>query len=149
MRADLSVRAGSAARKQPASSTARSKSCMPQRAGRSTAVAAASTPYETAAGTRWRCALKRSDGSYTSKRGFTSKKAATDSRRRLIEKQERGELRHTKLSFADFWTPWLDRRKPHLEPGTGRRTSETGGCDCCPRSDPYRLKSSMSRTSAR
>jgi integrase len=74
--------------------------------------------YETAAGTRWRCALKRSDGSYTSKRGFTSKKAAADARRRLIEKQERGELRHTKMSFAEFWTLWLNERKPHLEPGT-------------------------------
>jgi hypothetical protein len=35
-------------------------------------------PYETAAGTRWRCAVRRSDGSFTSKRGFQSKKAALD-----------------------------------------------------------------------
>jgi integrase len=75
-------------------------------------------PYETAAGTRWRCSVKRSDGSYTSKRGFTSKKAATDARRRLVEKLERGEVRHTKETFGDFWARWLDRRKPYLEQGT-------------------------------
>ena len=50
-------------------------------------------PYETASGTRWRCAVRRSDGSFTSKRGFTSEKAARDARRRLTEKQERGEVR--------------------------------------------------------
>jgi Phage integrase, N-terminal SAM-like domain len=22
------------------------------------------------------------------------------------------------MSFAEFWTPWLNERKPHLEPGT-------------------------------
>jgi hypothetical protein len=75
-------------------------------------------PYETAAGTLWRYSLKRSDGSYTSKRGFQSKKAATDARRRMIERQERGELRYTKETFAAFWTRWLDRRKRYLESGT-------------------------------
>ncbi len=74
--------------------------------------------YETAAGTRWRCAVKRSDGSFTSKRGFTSKRAALDARRRLTEKQERGEVRHTKETFGAFWSRWLDRRKPYLEEGT-------------------------------
>jgi hypothetical protein len=32
--------------------------------------------YRTATGTRWRCAFKRSDGTWTSKRGFSSKRAA-------------------------------------------------------------------------
>jgi integrase len=75
-------------------------------------------PYETAAGTRWRCAVRRSDGSFTSKRGFTSKKAAIDARRRLTERQERGEVRHTRETFGAFWARWLERRKPYLEPGT-------------------------------
>jgi integrase len=74
--------------------------------------------YETAAGTRWRCSVRRSNGSFTSKRGFTSKKAALDARRRLTEKQERGEVRHTKETFGAFWSRWLDRRKPYLEDGT-------------------------------
>jgi hypothetical protein len=59
--------------------------------------------YKTASGTMWRCSVRRSDGSFTSKRGFTSKKAAQDARRRLTEKQERGEVRHTKETFGAFW----------------------------------------------
>jgi integrase len=74
--------------------------------------------YETASGTRWRCAVKRSDGSFTSKRGFRSQKAALDARRRMTEQQERGEVRHTKETFGAFWMRWLDRRKPYLEPGS-------------------------------
>jgi integrase len=75
-------------------------------------------PYRTAVGTRWRCSVRRSDGSFTSKRGFTSEKAARDARRRLTERQERGEVRHTKETFGAFWARWLDRRKPYLEAGT-------------------------------
>jgi integrase len=75
-------------------------------------------PYKTASGTMWRCSIKRSDGSFTSKRGFTNKKAAQDARRRLTEKQERGEVRHTKETFGAFWSRWLDSRRPYLEAGT-------------------------------
>ncbi len=75
-------------------------------------------PYSMAAGIRWRCSVKRSDGSFTSKRGFTSQRAALDARRRLTEKQERGEVRHTKETFGAFWSRWLDRRRPYLEEGT-------------------------------
>jgi integrase len=75
-------------------------------------------PYETAAGTRWRCAVRRSDGTFTSRRGFPSRRAALDARRRMTEQVERGEVRHTKETFADYWTRWLDRRRPYLEPGT-------------------------------
>jgi integrase len=82
--------------------------------------------YETAAGTRWRCSVRRSDGSFTSKRGFTSRKAALDARRRLTEKQERGEVRHTKETFGAFWSRWLERRKPYLEEGTWRAYERDG-----------------------
>jgi integrase len=75
-------------------------------------------PYATTAGTRWRYVIRRSDGSQTSKRGFSSEKAARDERRRLIEKQERGEVRHTKETFGSFWQRWLARRRPYLESGT-------------------------------
>ncbi len=77
-------------------------------------------PYETTSGTKWRYVIRRSDGTLTSKRGFASEKAARDARRRLTEKQERGEVRHTKQSFGEHWTRWLARRKPYLEPGTWR-----------------------------
>lgn len=75
-------------------------------------------PYETKDGTRWRYVARRSDGTLTSKRGFTSPRAARDAKRRLTEKVERGELRHTKHTFGSWWHEWLPRRKPHLEPGS-------------------------------
>ncbi len=74
--------------------------------------------YETASGARWRYVIRRPDGSQTSKRGFSSERAARDARRRLTEKQERGEIRHTKETFGAFWERWLSRRRPYLEPGT-------------------------------
>jgi integrase len=74
--------------------------------------------YRTADGIRWRFVYRRSDGTQTSKRGFLSARAALDARRRLIEKVERGELRHTKETFGGYWERWLARRKPYLEPGT-------------------------------
>lgn len=74
--------------------------------------------YETSDGTRWRCKVKRSDGTWTYKRGFTSPTAATNWRRRQIERVERGEIIHTKETFGEFWPTWLNRRKPYLEEGT-------------------------------
>jgi integrase len=74
--------------------------------------------YRTADGTRWRFVYRRSDGSQTTKRGFVSERAARDARRRLIEQVERGEVRHTKDTFAGYWERWLAQRRPYLEPGT-------------------------------
>lgn len=74
--------------------------------------------YRTADGTRWRFVYRRSDGAQTTKRGFASERAARDARRRLIEQVERGEVRHTKETFADYWERWLGQRRPYLEPGT-------------------------------
>jgi integrase len=75
-------------------------------------------PYETAKGTRWRCRVKRSDGTWTQKRGFTSPTAAANSRRRELERVERREVVHTKLTFGEFFPRWLTRRKPYLEEGS-------------------------------
>lgn len=96
-------------------------------------------PYETASGIRWRCAVKRSDGSYTCKRGFSSRKAALDERRRLTERLERGEDRHTRETFADFWKRWLDRRKPYLEPGTWGAYEREGRLRLVPALGPHAL----------
>ncbi|MBV9819129.1 MAG: tyrosine-type recombinase/integrase family protein [Solirubrobacterales bacterium] len=74
--------------------------------------------YPTAHGVRWRLLYRRSDGTQTTKRGFASERAARDARRQLIEQVERGELKHTKETFADYWQRWLDRRRPYLESGT-------------------------------
>ncbi len=96
-------------------------------------------PYETAAGTRWRYVIRRSDGSLTSKRGFPSEKAARDARRRLTEKQERGEVRHTKETFGAFWERWLARRKPYLEDGTWRAYERDGRLRLLPALGPSPL----------
>jgi integrase len=74
--------------------------------------------YATTDGIRWRFVYRRSDGTQTTKRGFASERAARDARRRLIEQVERGEVRHTKETFAGCWDRWLAQRKPYLEPGT-------------------------------
>jgi integrase len=74
--------------------------------------------HRTAEAVRWRFVYRRSDGTQTTKRGFASERAARDSRRRLIEQIERGEVRHTKQTFGDYWERWLHRRRPYLEPGT-------------------------------
>ena len=74
--------------------------------------------YRTAEGVRWRFVFRRSDGTQTSKRGFTSERAARSARRRLIEQVERGEVRHVKETFGAYWERWLARRRPYLEVGT-------------------------------
>ena len=74
--------------------------------------------YETASGTKWRYVTRRSDGSITSKRGFSSETAARTARRRITEKTERGEVVHTKEAFGPFFDRWLSQRKPYLSKGT-------------------------------
>jgi integrase len=75
-------------------------------------------PYATGDGTRWYFKARGSEGTQVTRRGFTSERAARDARRRLTEQVERGELRHTRESFGDYWARWLARRKPYLEAGT-------------------------------
>jgi integrase len=75
-------------------------------------------PYETAKGQRWRCRIKRSDGTWTQKRGFSSPTAAANWRRRQLERVERREVVHTKQTFGEFFPRWLTRRKPYLEEGS-------------------------------
>ncbi len=74
--------------------------------------------YRAGDGVRWRFVYRRSDGTQTTKRGFSSERAARDARRRLIEQVERGEIRHTKETFGAFWERWLTQRRPYLETGT-------------------------------
>lgn len=74
--------------------------------------------YATREGTRWRFVVRRSDGSQTSKRGFTSQRAAADARRRLVEQVERREVLHTTETFGRYWDRWLTRRRHYLEDGT-------------------------------
>lgn len=77
-------------------------------------------PYRTAQGTRWRYVVRRSDGKQTSKRGFTSARAAREAYRRLVAQIDRGEVRHTEQTFGSWWDGWLRHRKPYLEPNAWR-----------------------------
>ncbi len=48
--------------------------------------------YPTKRGTRWYFKVRDSSGRQTTRRGFTSEKAARDAKRRLVEQVERGEV---------------------------------------------------------
>jgi hypothetical protein len=74
--------------------------------------------YSTRDGVSWRFVVRRSDGSQTSKRGFTSQRSAADARRRLVEQVERREVVHATEPFGRYWERWLGRRRPYLEEGT-------------------------------
>jgi hypothetical protein len=55
---------------------------------------------------------------WVSKRGFTSRRAAADARRRLTEQVKRRGVVHTTETFGAYWERWLVRRRPYLEQGT-------------------------------
>jgi hypothetical protein len=69
--------------------------------------------------------VKRSDGTWTHKRGFMSPSAATNWRRRQLERVERREVVHTKETFGEFFPRSLTRRKPYLEDGSWARRAHT------------------------
>jgi integrase len=96
--------------------------------------------YETAQGTRWRYVFRRTDGKQSSKRGFTSQRAARDALRRLLEQIERGEIRHTDETFGAWWQRWLRRRKPYLEPNAWRAYDVDGRLRLLPAFADVRLE---------
>lgn len=49
--------------------------------------------YSTRTGVRFRFVFRQSDGTMSSRRGFTSRRAAADARRRVVESIERGEVK--------------------------------------------------------
>ncbi len=104
--------------------------------------------YSTREGLRWRFVVRRSDGSQTSKRGFTSQRAAAEARRRLVEQVERREVVHTTESFGRYWERWLARRRPYLEEGTWSGYEVSGRKRLLPAFADKRLGSSRSTTSA-
>ncbi|HEX4466952.1 MAG TPA: tyrosine-type recombinase/integrase [Solirubrobacteraceae bacterium] len=95
--------------------------------------------YETFSGTRWRYVARRSDGSMTSKRGFSSETAARTARRRTIEKKERGEVVYTRETFGSFFPRWLNQRKPYLSEGTWSAYERDGRLRLLPALAPIRL----------
>ncbi|MDA0161252.1 site-specific integrase [Solirubrobacter ginsenosidimutans] len=75
-------------------------------------------PYETSDGRRWRFVFRQSDGGLTTRRGFTSRTAATTARGRAIEEVRRGEVRVNRDEFAVFWAALLEAKHPYITPGT-------------------------------
>jgi Phage integrase, N-terminal SAM-like domain len=96
--------------------------------------------YGTKQGTRWRYVLRRTDGKQTSKRGFTSERAARDAYRRVVEQIDRGELRHSDQTFGAWWETWLRRRKPYLEPNAWRAYDVDGRTRLLPEFQHVRLE---------
>jgi hypothetical protein len=73
--------------------------------------------YETRDGTRYRCVFRQSDGTLSTRRGFTSRRAAATARRRLVESIERGEVKVARETFETFWLRLLEERRPYMTKG--------------------------------
>jgi integrase len=97
-------------------------------------------PYPTAQGTRWRYLVRRSDGTQTSKRGFSSQRAARQALREVVEQVQRGEIRHTRHTFGSWWKGWLAARKPYLEPNAWRAYEVDGRKRLLPEFKEVRLE---------
>ena len=75
-------------------------------------------PTRHAAGTRYRFVFRQSDGTLSTRRGFTSRRAAATARRRLVESIERGEVKVARDTFETFWLRWLEERRPYMTKGS-------------------------------
>ena len=74
--------------------------------------------YETRAGTRFRFVFRQSDGTLSTRRGFTSRRAAATARRRLVESIERGEVKVARETFEAFWLRLLEEKRPYMTKGS-------------------------------
>ena len=74
--------------------------------------------YGTTAGVRFRFVFRQSDGALSSRRGFTSRRAAATARRRLVESIDRGEVTVARETFGVFWARLLQERRPYLTSGS-------------------------------
>jgi hypothetical protein len=74
--------------------------------------------YETRAGTRFRFVFRQSDGALSTRRGFTSRRAAATARRRLVESIERGEVKVARETFETFWLRLLEEKRPYMTKGS-------------------------------
>jgi integrase len=73
--------------------------------------------YETRDGTRYRFLFRQSDGRMSSRRGFTSRRAATTARRKLVESIDRGEVVVYREDFETFWERLVVEKRAYLTPG--------------------------------
>jgi len=54
----------------------------------------------------------------STRRGFTSRRAAATARRRLIESIERGEVKVARETFETFWLRLLEERRRYMTKGS-------------------------------
>jgi len=54
----------------------------------------------------------------STRRGFTSRRAAVTERSRLVESIERGAVKPARERFDEFWLGYLEERRPYLTAGT-------------------------------
>lgn len=74
--------------------------------------------YRTAKGLRWRFVFRQSDGTLSTRRGFTSRKAAAAAKRKMLEGIRRGEIKVSRESFESFWARVLREKKPYMTAGS-------------------------------
>ena len=79
--------------------------------------------YATKAGPRYRFVFRQSDGRLSSRRGFTSRRAAASARRKLVESIDRGEVVVCREDFETFWERLV------VEKRTYRAWPEPGAAD--------------------
>jgi hypothetical protein len=58
--------------------------------------------YRTSEGRRWRFVFRQSDGSLTTRRGFTSRSAAQAARAAAVEEVRRGHVVVSRSTFSEF-----------------------------------------------
>ena len=114
----------------------------PRRAPRPPATG--STRTRRSAGIRYRFVFRQSDGTLSSRRGFTSRRAAATARRRLVESIDAARDQGRARAFETFWLRLLEEKRPYLtraRPRTSRRTAASG---CSRSSAPRRSRASTS-----
>jgi len=98
-------------------------------------------PYQAPGGkTLYYCRYPRSDGTWTTKRGFPSQRAANSFRTTAINDARRGAVATTpKDSFEVLFDRWLSRRRAYLSEGTYRDYEVHGRKRLKPKLGPKRL----------
>jgi hypothetical protein len=74
--------------------------------------------YSTKRGTRYGFKFRQSDGTSSTRRGFTSRRAVRAAKGGLEGSIRRGEIRVGRESFTEFWDKLLADRKPYLVKGS-------------------------------
>lgn len=75
-------------------------------------------PYATTGGVRWRFVYRQSDGTLSTRRGFTSRTAAATARRKLVESISRGQVKVCREDFETFWNRFTAEKRAYMTAGS-------------------------------